>query len=33
MKQGNKKRIYLNPSEEVCPVCGSKHIQNIARIT
>jgi ribonucleoside-triphosphate reductase len=24
---------YLSPSEKVCPVCGSTHIQGISRIT
>ena len=29
----SKKVVYLTPEQEVCPVCGSKHIQNISRIT
>ena len=29
----SKKVVYLTPDQEVCPVCGSKHIQNISRIT
>ena len=29
----NKKVTYLTPDQDVCPVCGSKHIQNVSRIT
>ncbi len=25
--------LYLSPSDKVCPVCGSRHIQSISRIT
>ncbi|MDR2847242.1 MAG: hypothetical protein LBV22_02800 [Mycoplasmataceae bacterium] len=37
MKKNNKiestKVTYLKPSDRVCPVCGSTHIQGITRIT
>ncbi len=32
MKQVNK-LTYLSPSDTVCPVCGSRDIQSVSRIT
>lgn len=35
MKKGKtvNKVTYLSPSDHVCPVCGSRDIQSISRIT